>query len=123
MRVSIDHGETTTGLFAKKTHYTVSVTVQFSEEEKQIIRQRKLEKSIVLERSIPSDRDPRKFDGIEDVFNLTIHKLMGGTDTYTLETPLEAKEYDEVLRAGLQDLKAFIVGNESVEEKSSSFEL
>jgi hypothetical protein len=123
MRVSIDHGEMTSGFFAKKTFHTVTVRVDFSEEEKHIIKKTRIEKATVVERGVPADRNPRQFEGIEDVFNLTVHKLLEGPDTYAFETPLEAKEYEELFKASLQNLKAHLVGNTGIEQKSSSFEL
>ncbi len=50
MRVSIEHTEKKTGLIRKKTHYCVTCKVNFSEEEKQIIKQRDLGETVVLER-------------------------------------------------------------------------
>lgn len=123
MRVNIEHGETQTGMFSKTTHHTVTVNVQFTEEEKHIIKQRKIGDAAVVERGVPSDRDARKFDGIEYVFNLTIDKLLKGEDTYAFSTPLEAKQYEELLKDSLQNLKNYIVENEGVENKSTTFEL
>ncbi|MEP2085052.1 MULTISPECIES: hypothetical protein [Hyphomicrobiales] len=123
MRVNIEHGETQTGMFRKTTHYTVTVNVQFTEEEKHIIKQRKIGDAIVVERGVPSDRDARKFSGIEHVFNLTIDRLLKGEDAYAFSTPLEAKEYEQLLKDSLLNLKNYIVENEGVENKSTSFEL
>ena len=55
--------------------------------------------------------------------NLTINKLMKGPDLFFVTTPLQAKEYEAELKNRLVQLKDYIVGNESVSETSSSFEL
>ncbi|WP_299372769.1 hypothetical protein [uncultured Tateyamaria sp.] len=55
--------------------------------------------------------------------NLTINKLMKGPDLFYLSTPLEAKGYEDELKDKLVLLKGYIVANEGVEEKSTSFEL
>ena len=124
MSVSIEHSESTTGLFAKKTFHVVTLSVEFSEEEKHIIAQRKLEKDLILERGVPADRNPREFDGLEDVFNLRIGTLIRNRfDKYAFTSPLEAKQYEAKLRELMPDLKAYIMGNQGIEQKSASFEL
>lgn len=124
MKVDINHSEKQTGLLRKTTHYVVKLIVTFSEEERQIIKDRNLKGETILERPVPSDRKPEQFNGIEDVFNLRISTIMDGKpDEYALSTVAEAKEYDAALRDAMHDLKAFISANAEVENKSSSFEL
>ncbi len=123
MRVNIEHSEMTTGLLRKTTHYVVSVAVEFSDEEKHIIKSNDLDKTIVLERGVPSDRNAAKFDGMEDIFNLTIRRLLQGRDSYALSTPAEAKQYEQVLTEQLRALKNFIDENAGIEERSTTFEL
>lgn len=123
MRVNITHGETKTGVFRKTNHHTVTVSVQFSEEETHIVKSKKLGDEVIVERAVPSDRDPAKFVGMEHIFNLTIARLLKGPDTYAFSTPFEAKEYEATLKEMLPKVKVFIAENEGVQEKSSSFEL
>ncbi len=56
-------------------------------------------------------------------FHLTVNKLIKGEDTYFNGTPVEAKEYEELLKNGLVTLKGWIVGNAEVEKATASFEL
>lgn len=141
MRVSIDHLEKTTGLLRKSTLHGVQVQVTFSEEERSVIEQRDLKYDVVLERGYSADISEGKAIAQENrglgrklltaavsgadanTTHLTINKLMKGPDLFFLETPLEAKVYEDQLKAGLVQLKNYIVGNEGVEEKSTSFEL
>ena len=45
-------------------------------------------------------------------FHLTFNKLMRGTDVFWFETPLEAKEYEELLKTDvLPNAKGYIVHN------------
>ena len=141
MKVSIDHTEKTTGVLRKTTLHGVQIHVQFSEEEQAVIEGRDLRYDVVLERGYSADIPEGKAMKQENrslgrallnaavngrdanTTNLTINKLMNGPDLYFLATPLEAKEYEDVLKGKLVQLKDYIVGNERVEEKSSSFEL
>lgn len=138
MRVDIKHVEKKQGLVFKKTLHGVTISVTFSEEEKQIINDRKLQRDIVLDRPPPADVDAEKHanrglatkiltaavKGADaNHFGLTIGKLMNGPDTYFVETPLEAKAYEAELRDKLTELKSYIMANEGVEQKSDSFEL
>jgi hypothetical protein len=123
MRVSIDHGEKTEGLVFKKNYYTVTTKVEFGEEEKQIIKQRKLSGFTVLKRPVPANQDPRKVVGIEDIYDLRISKLVDGVDVYYLATVGEAKAYEADVKAALVQLKAFLQDNAGIDKKSTSFEL
>ena len=123
MRVSIDHGEKTEGLVFKKNYYTVTVKVEFSEEEKQIIKQRKVSGFTVLKRGVPANQDARKAVGIEDIYDMRISALLSGADTYFLATVGEAKAYESDVKDALVQLKAFLQDNAGIEQKSTSFEL
>ena len=99
MRVNIEHYETKTGIFKKVTHYGVAVTVTFSEEEKSVIKSRKIEKTIVLERRMGS------MSGLDEKWDLTIGMLVSGACKTTFFTLAEAKQYDANIRDALVDLK------------------
>lgn len=122
MKVDIAHEERTKGLVFKKTLYGVRCSVTFSEEEQQIINQRKLKKRIVMRRPLSADLDEEKYAGREDLFFLDIGDLMKRSDIYYLTAPSDAKEYEADLIGQLQELKAFLDGNAEVAE-SKSFEL
>jgi len=138
MRVDINHVEKSQGLVFKKKLFGVSIRVTFSEEEKAIIGERKLHRTVVLDRPPPADVDAEKHakrglaakiataavKGIDaNHFHLTIGKLLNGPDTYFVETPSDAKHYEAELREILPNLKGYLVDNEGIEQKSDSFEL
>ena len=141
MQVNIAHKEKTVGVLRKTTFHGVEVSIQFSEEERAVIEGRDLKFDTVLERGHSADVSDSKVIKQENrglgrallnaavngrdanTTNLTINKLMKGPDLFFLTTPLEAKEYEEQLKERLVVLKGYIVGNEGVAEKTSSFEL
>lgn len=138
MKIDIQHVEKSQGLIFRKTLHGVALTVQFNEEERQIIKQRRLQDDVILERDIPADVDPAKIEkrgmaaklatvalkGRDALhYHLTINRLLSGTDTYFLSTPAEAKGYEADLREKLPLLKAYILDNAEIEQKSDSFEL
>ncbi len=119
MRVSIEHRERTTGLLRRTTQYEVVTKVDFSDEELAIIQHRRLENTIVLERS-PDRIHASKFTQQEladlaDQWHLKIKSLMKrGPDVHTLDTPIEAKQYEHDLTGALRQLKVYIEGNATV---------
>ena len=141
MKVSIDHKEKSVGMLRRSTLHGIEVHIQFSEEELAVIEARDLKDTTVLERGYSADVSETKAIKQENrglgrailnaavngkdanTTNLTINKLMRGPDLYYVTTPLEAKAYEDQLKEQLVVLKGYIVGNEQVEEKSSSFEL
>lgn len=126
MRVSIEHHQIQTGLFSKKTHYAVSVAVEFNNEEMHVIRT--LKNTIILERG-PNSRNEGKFTAEEertlhDTFCLKISNLVRGKkDTYCLATPHEAKQYDAQLREALTNLKNYLDNNATAPAGTDTFEL
>ncbi len=122
MKVDIAHQESSKGLIFKKPLYGVSLSVVFSEEEQQIIKQHKLKDRIVLSRPLSADLNYDKWADHEDKFYLRISTLMNGEDVYYSDAPSDAKEYEEHLVAALRDLKEFLDENAEVGE-ARSFEL
>ncbi len=138
MKVDIQHVEKSKGMVFKKKLHGVALTITFSEEEKAIIEQRKIGGDIIVERGVPADVDVDKHEnrglmkrvataavkGADaNHFHLTFNKLLRGTDTYFFETPLEAKEYEQVLREKLPEAKEYIMANQAIDQKSDTFEL
>lgn len=138
MKVDIRHVEKTHGLVFRKTLHGVALTVTFSEEERHIIRARRLERVCIIERGAPAGVNPERhanrgvtrklataavggYDAL--TFDLTIGKLVKGTDTYYFHKPIDAKEYEAELRDSMPKLKAYIAENAEIEQKSDSFEL
>ena len=108
MRVSLKHGSVVRGLLFKKTLYEVSCTVLFTHEEIQILRQRNLLQTKLM------DRRPAtaKIDDRDAQFALLINDLINGkTDRFLLPNPSAAKRYEETLLMALQELKLWISDN------------
>lgn len=108
MRVSIDHHEIRKGFVFKKTLHEVCLTVNFSHEEKQIIRQRNLGKTKLL------DRRPAtaKVDDRDEKFELRMdHIFNGQIDRFQIATPSKAKIYEEDLLAAMAQIKSWIEDN------------
>ena len=134
MKVSISHGEKSKGLIFTKRFYTVTIKVQFSNEELAIIDQRKLKNIVVLERDCPPDEKHFKekgkmtriatnlANGFQNPYNLTIGKLVKGPDTYTLVTPADAKNYEHEFTEMLPTLKGYVDMNAAI-GTSKQFEL
>lgn len=125
-------------MLRKTTYHLVTLAVEFSEEEKQIIRANQLERTILMERNPPANEDPAKYEkptglakglfklatGAENPCILRISTLLKGKDTYITPTPIDAREYEMELKEKiLPTLKGYLLGNTEITEKSSTFEL
>ena len=127
MRVSIEHSDKAVGLLRMVNQIQVTTTVQFSEEELAVIRDRRLKDYIVAER-VPDSRTASKFDAeyaasIADGWHLRVKDLMKGKpDSFLFDTPVDAKIYEERLKEALKALKSFIEGNAATAE-ATTFEL
>ncbi len=126
------------GMIFKKVLHGVELSVMFSEEEKAIIADRKLDRTILRERDAPADVDAEKHAnrGLArklvtaavagrdaNNFHLTFGKLLRGADIYFFETPIEAKDYIAELKSEVLPLaKAYLEGNKEA-ASSDSFEL
>ena len=124
MKVSVAHGEYSKGVIFKTKFYTVTTTVTFNAEELAVIKQRKLGNDAIMMRNPPVGAKVTQVTGVlsagkilaglgktENGFNLTIGDLVKGPDVYTLETPLEAKHYENELMDNLKKCKDYIMGN------------
>ena len=108
MRVSIDHHTIRKGLLFKKTYHEVHLMVAFTHEEKQIIRQRGLLKTKLV------DRRPAtaKVDDRDEKFELRVEDLMDGkVDRFLCATPSKSKIYEENLLSVLQQMKLWLDDN------------
>ena len=124
MRVNIAHSEKQQGLLRKTTYYVVTLDVQFSEEEKQIIKEAGIEDELIIERTVSADKNAAKYDGIEDIWNLTIKDLLQSKpDVYAFFTPADAKLYEEQIREQMPKLKQYIEINTKDGMDDTSFEL
>jgi hypothetical protein len=108
MRIDISHHDVRKGLLFRKTMHEVHLTVAFSHEEKQIIRQRRLGAQVIVQRR-PADA---KVDDRDDKFVLRLRDLLDGrTDRFLLATPSAAKIYEEDLIAMLAQVKLWLTDN------------
>ena len=108
MRVSIDHRSVERGWLFKTTYYEVHLTVAFTHEEKQIIRQRRLGETKLLDRR-PADA---KVDDRDERFELKVGDLINGaTDRFRAATPSQAKIYEDELLVVMAELKRWLEDN------------
>jgi hypothetical protein len=126
MRVSISHRQKS-GFFFGRTRYQVVASVQFSPEELGVIKKLRWKNALLLKRQ-PDNRGAKGLTEAElaqlsNVWNLTLDKLLKGDDVYTLDTPMEAKEYEEELMEALRNLKRGLEGNVTTPVGTQTFEL
>jgi len=108
MRISISHHDVRRGLLFRKTMHEVHLSVAFTHEEKQIVRQRRLGDQVILQRR-PANA---KVDDRDSKFVLRLGDLLDGrTDRFLLATPSAAKIYEEDLIRMLAQVKLWISDN------------
>ncbi len=108
MRVSITHETERKGWLFKTTYHAVELSVAFTHEEKQIIRERNLRNTKLL------DRRPAtaKVDDRNEKFELRLADIVDGqTDRFLCATPSKAKLYEEALLSVMQQLKLWLNDN------------
>jgi hypothetical protein len=117
MRVQIDREEKTTGLLKKTTQYTVKLTVQFSETELAIIKQRKLDDLIVYKYPYVAP-----FSGPGEMEVMV--KMLRTPSYRSFPTIIDAEAFEQKLRDEiLPTLKEYIETSAMPSKKSSAFEL
>jgi hypothetical protein len=101
--------------------------VRFSTDELAVIRARKLEDVLVLERQPDAQAVHNINAGATASFgnrsNLRISDLIYEVDTYSCDTPLEARAYETKIRDALRNLKAYIDANAVVKRGRETYEL
>lgn len=108
MRVSVSHHTVTKGRLFKKTYYEVQLSIALSHEEKQVIKQRGLTKTKLLDRR-PADA---RTDDRDEQFELRVSDLLNGrVDRFLCATPAKAKIYEEDLLEVVTQMKAWIGDN------------
>lgn len=115
MRVAISHDVVRRGFVLKTTYYEVQLSVAFSHEEKQIIRQRGLLKTKLL------DRRPAtaKVDDRDEKFELRVEHLMDGrVDRFLCATPSKAKIYEEALVDVFGQMKLWLEDNAETDTRT-----
>ncbi|WP_371229924.1 hypothetical protein [Roseovarius sp. 2305UL8-3] len=115
MRVSIEHETVRKGWLFKTTYHEVVLKVAFTHEEKQIVRQRNLLKTKLL------DRRPAtaKVDARDDKFELRVEHLMNeAPDRFLCATPSQSKIYEERLLDALAQMKLWLDDNADTAERT-----
>ncbi|MCK0103220.1 hypothetical protein [Pseudohalocynthiibacter sp. F2068] len=108
MRIKITHNDVTVGGLFRRTMHEVCVRVDFTHEEKQIIRQRDLMETKIMDRRPANARD----DDPDDWFELRLkHLVRRKTDRFKCATPSEAKIYEETLIDALRMVKLWLGDN------------
>ena len=108
MRVSISHKTVRKGLVLKTTYYEVFLRVAFTHEERQIIRQRNLLKTKLMDRR-PANA---KNDARDSKFELLVGDLMDErADRFLCATPSQSKIYEEGLLDALAQMKLWLDDN------------
>lgn len=108
MRVSIAHETVRKGLILKTTYHEVQLKVAFTHEEKQIIRQRNLLRTKLMDRR-PADA---KVDARDEKFELRVEHLMDEKiDRFLCATPSQSKIYEENLLDALAQMKLWLDDN------------
>ena len=115
MRVSVSHQSVRRGFLFKTTYYEVSLSVDFSHEERQVIRQRNLAKTKLLDRRPATAR----VDDRDEKFELLLRDLLGAApDRFLCATPSAAKIYEDELLAALAHVKLWIGDNAEVGDRT-----
>jgi hypothetical protein len=99
----------------------VHCTVEFDEEEMQIIKENDLGTLTVLERKPSAELKVKQTDPPEAFF-LRVQHLLDGTDSYYCLGVTEAKMYEKQFMEAMPDLKAYIVVGSGHEEESKTVE-
>jgi len=108
MRIKIEHQEVRAGFPFKRPYFEVHLTADFSHEEKQIIRQRRLEDHLLIERW---PADAREEDD-PDWYALKVgHLIERKPDRFRCKTPSEAKIYEAKLVETMRLMKAWLDEN------------
>ncbi len=111
MRINVRHTNKQVGLLFKKTFIEVSVSVLFSHEETQIIRQRNLTRTKLMTRRPAT----AKVDDHDEPFELQVRDILNGkTDRFLLADPSAAKRYQDALLETLAQLKLWISDNAEI---------
>ena len=108
MRVSITHHTVRKGFLLKTTYHEVHLRVAFTHEEKQIIRQRGLLRTKLMDRR-PADA---RNDARDEKFELRVEHLMDEKpDAFLCATPSQSKIYEEDLLDALAQMKLWLDDN------------
>lgn len=115
MRVSITHHAVQRGIVLKTTYYEVQLKVAFTHEEKQIIRQRNLLRTKLMDRRPATAR----VDDRDEKFELRVEHLMDErSDCFVCANPSQAKLYEENLLDALAQMKLWLDDNAEVADRT-----
>lgn len=126
MRVNIEYANKSAGLLFTKSLPQVCVTVDFSPEELQRIKQLGILDRVLVKR-VPHEKELKKYnrrdwENIQDAYWLRVKDLVKNRpDTFTFDALVDAQSYERELTEALKTLKSHIA--EDVSTASKTFEL
>ena len=113
MRISLGHEEVAEGRVFRRVFHDVCVTVHFTHEEQQIIKQRGLGEYVLLERNSAG----MQMEDVPDWYTLKVrHLLERRPDRHRCANPAEAKAYEAQLTQALTNMKAWLEANAELGE-------
>jgi hypothetical protein len=119
MHVNFSHREEKHGLIKKTTYYVVDTTITLTEEEKQIIKQRGLDKYVIFSPGIPVNGHADDPAGPQ-LYDVTFGKLLWGKKiSFAHPTPNHAKNYEVEFTEKLRDAKKIITESATLGESKS----
>lgn len=119
MRISIDHSTGKTGVLSFKTYPKITVSVEFNEEEKAVIKREGIASSTLVER-VPVNARP---DRNPEIYFLRIKDLLKGKFEFLAENSFAAKDFEAELISSLEHLKMLVENTDDNQTGSRTFEL
>lgn len=119
MRISIERGTGKTGMLSLKSYPKVIVSVEFNEEEREVIKREKLGNSYLVERApinARADRNP-------EIYFLRIKDLLKGKFEFLAENSFAAKDFEDELIGSLEHLKNLVEAADQSQSGSRTIEL
>jgi len=112
MKVTIDSGEETFGLFSKTTLPFLSITVEFSQEELAIVKKHKLEKLVLLEQGPSPWHHLKKLADLsptdQTYWYLKVKDFLKGSYKRHFNNPVEILNYKAQLQDAFTKLKEYL---------------
>ncbi len=128
MRLTIDRKTERKGIIKKTETYVVDVTVEWTEEELAIVKQRKLEEMVLCDHP-----HSKAYAKLEDEIGPVPVRIMSflpdkkkssvGNHAYKLDKPIDADNWEKKVTEHIKEMKDYIMANADAEEGSKTIEL
>jgi hypothetical protein len=122
MRLTIEHTEKKKGFLKKTTEYRVSAIIEWTEEERAIVKERQLGKFVVWHEET-DDEVIGNFDVNIDVLLPDKKKSSTNESGRGFDNPIQAQEWEAKVTQGIKDMKEFIYSNAEKLEGSKTIDL